>query len=98
MQTYECDQLSSQLNSKYIFFHLNDPSKYIKYFPTCTTPSSPRQGSAPCLALAFRFPPAGDNDDDRDHVDNGIDEDDYHDETLMLLKGHLHSFQLYGRS
>ena len=70
---------------KDIFFHLNDPSKYIKYFPTCTIPSSPRQGLVPCLALASRFPPAGDDDDDRDHVDNGSGDDDSHDEILMLL-------------
>ena len=72
---------------KYIFFHLNDPYKYIKYFPTCTIPSSPRQESVPCLVLAFRFPPAGDNNDDRDHVDNGSGDDDSHDETLMLSRG-----------
>ena len=41
----------------------------------------------PCLALASRFPPAGDNNDDRDHVDNGSGDDDSHDETLMLSRG-----------
>ena len=71
----------------YIFFHLNDPSNYIKCFLTCTIPSSPRQGLVPCLALASRFPPAGDDDDDRDHVDSGNGEDDYHDEILMLSRG-----------
>ena len=55
------------------------------YLPTCTIPSSPHQGLAPCLVLASRFPPADDND--RNHVDNGSDEDDYHDESLMLLRG-----------
>ena len=59
----------------------------IKYFPTCTIPSSPRQESAPCLALASRFPPTGEDDDDRDHVDNGSGDDDSHDETLMLSRG-----------
>ena len=70
---------------EYKFFHLNDPSKYIKYFLTCTIPSSPRQESAPCLALASRFPPAG--EDDSDNVDNGSGDDHSHDETLMLSRG-----------
>ena len=69
----------------YIFFHLNDPSNYIKCFLTCTIPSSPRQGLVPCLALASRFPPAG--EDDSDHVDNSSGDDDSHDETLMLSRG-----------